>query len=155
MIGTWSLIEAFVSLLFVTVIFYPSNQLEYVSQKILLKNDEGALLSDVRCHPNEDVDIVAIRITDVYAKNPKISNNHIGHGVLVPIGEISKETYLGYGAQVFAIGYPRGLKLASSNFPIAKSAHIASPLSGDLEIMTDFRRDRQIIPKKLATKFYL
>jgi hypothetical protein len=83
---------------YITVIFYPNNGGQYVSQHIDLKNTDGEVLDEVRCHPNDDIDIAVIRITEIYTSNPKISENHIGHGVLIPISKISTETYLGYGS---------------------------------------------------------
>jgi hypothetical protein len=48
------------------------------------------------------------------------------------------------------------LKLATSNYPIAKSGFIASSLSGNLEIITTQQnRSKVQVQKKLSTKFYL
>ncbi|WP_353722344.1 hypothetical protein [Dyadobacter sp. 676] len=75
---------------------------------------------------------------------------------MVPIGEIRGNAFLGFGSQIFTIGYPAGLRLETSNYPIAKAGFIASSLSGNIEIATSIKNRLGVnIVKKLSTKFFL
>jgi S1-C subfamily serine protease len=156
MIGQYSLVDPFLLFDSIKVYFYPATPHSTIQQTIMLKDSKGNAAKEVRLHPSNDVDIAVIDVTAVFNGNKNIAKNYVGTGFLIPIGEISKETHLGFGSQIFTIGYPAGFKLATSNYPIAKSGFIASSLSGNLEIMTSWQNRSMVqVPWKLAAKFYL
>lgn len=156
MIGQYSLVDPFVLDDSISVFFYPSTPNSSIKKIIPLKDAQGNPAKEVRLHSSKDVDIAVIDVTSIFNADKNIAHNYVGTGFLIPIKDISKETFLGFGSQVFAIGYPAGFKLASSNYPIAKSGLIASSLSGNLEIMTSWKNRSSVqVTKTLDTKFFL
>lgn len=156
MIGQHSLVDPFVLDDSVSVYFYPEKPNTSIKKTIPLKDAAGNPAKEVRLHPSNDVDIAAINVTSIFDSNKDIARNYVGIGFLIPIKDISRETFLGFGSQVFAIGYPAGFKLATSNYPIAKSSFIASSLSGNLEIKVSLKNRSSVqVSKTLNKKFYL
>ncbi|GAE65409.1 trypsin-like peptidase domain-containing protein [Chryseobacterium indologenes] len=156
MIGEYSLVDPFILDDSISVYFYPEEPNTSIKKTISLKDSTGSLTREVRLHPSEDVDIAVIDITSIFDTDNDISRNYVSTGFLIPIKDISKEAFLGFGSQVFTIGYPGGFKLATSNYPIAKSGFIASSLSGNLEIITNWvNKSLVTVSKTLSEKFYL
>jgi S1-C subfamily serine protease len=156
MIGQYSLVDPFILFDSIKVHFYPATPHTTIQQTIMLKDSKGNTAKEVRLHPSNDVDIAVIDVTAVFNGNKNIARNYLGTGFLIPINDVSRETHLGFGSQIFTIGYPAGIKLATSNYPIAKSGFIASSLSGDMEIMISCQSRSMVqVPYKLVTKFYL
>ncbi|WP_395048187.1 serine protease [Flavobacterium sp.] len=156
MIGQYSLVDPFILDNSVSVYFYPETPHTSIRKVIPLKDSKGNPTKEVRLHPSEDVDIAVIDVTSIFDANKDIARNSVGTGFLIPIKDTSKEIFLGFGSQVFAIGYPTGFKLSTSNYPIAKSNFIASSLSGNLEIMTSWKNRSSVqVSKTLTKKFYL
>ena len=156
MVGKWSLVDPFILSDSIIVHFYPASPDSSIRQVIHLKDKTGSPSKNLILHPIPDVDIAIIKLNEVYANNPTISKNYIPLNYLKPLDSIGNETSIGFGSQIFTIGYPNGIKLAKSNYPIAKAAFIVSTLSGKLEVMTYFTNRKNVkVPKKLSTKFFL
>ena len=75
---------------------------------------------------------------------------------LIPLQDVKSATTIGIGSQIFAIGYPAGIKLDKTNFPIAKSGYISSPLSGKIELTTSvLNHANRPCPLTYNCKFFL
>lgn len=156
MVGSYSLVDPFILADSITVFFYPATPDSSIQYVIHLKDKTGNQVKELKLHPDNDIDIAVILINDVYKNNSSIARNYLGTGFLKRLNEIGTETNLGFGSQIFTIGYPAGFKFATSNYPVAKAAFIASSLTGNLEITTNWKNRLGIqVPKKLSAKFFV
>lgn len=156
MIGDWSLVDPFIIHDFINIYFYPENPDSSIKYTYKLKENSGTIVKAVTLHPENDVDVAVVDISDVYTKNSKIARNYFSTGFLKKLEEVGTETNLGFGSQIFTIGYPAGFKFATSNYPVAKAGYIASQLHGKLEINASVKnRSGAVVEKKLSRKFFV
>lgn len=137
MVGDWNLADGDVKDFrdWVTInVYTPQNAagLQYAPVRIDLKDKTGSLIKGkVTLHKNPRVDIAVVKID---AEIAPFSLTVLGEDSLVPFTNILG-FQTGLGDEVFALGYPFGIRSVKSGYPIAKVGHLAS-LPGE-----DFRLD--------------
>lgn len=150
MIGDYNFIDPFLIDSIIHVSFY-TNDSKSRQIKISLKDSMGAINSIVKFHPLHTVDIAVIDVSKYVVAIPNWRPSAVDTSYLVQLSNISYSTKLGLGSQVFALGYPGGLYIESSNQPIAKAGYIASSINGLLKIKTSFTdrkgRNQIILPE--------
>ena len=154
MIGRWSLIDPFIPSDSITIYFYSNDTASSVKPiSIAIAEHLG---NGVVIHPDEKIDVAAINITEIL---DTIQNAYIvkfESDYLVPIDSLDDVCYLGLGDQVFAIGYPSGLKSETTNHPFIKSAFVSSVLTGEIVVNLPFRdRNDNAISVAPSGKYFL
>jgi hypothetical protein len=136
MIGHWNLVDPFIPFDSITVDFYSKSQSYPIVQKtIRLKSRTGRLNNKTFLHPNSLIDIALIELTDMFRENSNSDISwHIADTIFLTRSNKMQENKISYGEQVFAIGYPADVRIASSNLPIAKSSYIASSTAGNFKV---------------------
>jgi hypothetical protein len=139
MVGDWNLadgdVKNFHSWLMLFV-YAPENAAgqRYTPVRVDLTDRFGKLLKNkVLLHRNPKVDIAAIVIN----KGTTPALTVLGKTELVPFDHIL-DYQTGLGDEVFALGYPFGIRSVKSGYPMAKVGHLAS-LPGE-----DFRLDTTV-----------
>jgi hypothetical protein len=133
MIGQYSLADPFIPFDSIIVNFYNKNGTIF-KRTIPIKGNKNGLNPLIRMHPQNDIDIVAINITDIYNSNNKLKKTFALPSFLIPLDSVKSLTDLGIGSQVFAIGYPAGIASANTNKPIAKAGYISSVVTSQFQI---------------------
>lgn len=111
MIGNWSPVEPFAIDPFITVNLYSTIAgITSVPVRVDLKDRSGNISNKVKVSPDPKIDVAVIELTDYYAANPTLLRYFYDTSYLVPLKQISAVAQLGFGSQVFALGYPSGLK---------------------------------------------
>lgn len=153
MIGEYSLVTPFFLYDSIIVDFYskPDNAPTPTTLKL---SEKGRMRRTVRLHPDSRIDVAIINVSDIF------NDNHLyGHANDITYLQRLKnlpQIDLGFGSQVFAIGYPSNVMIAGTNEPIGKSGYIASSLSGKLEVnlLLEDKFKRQI-PTRAVGSFFL
>jgi S1-C subfamily serine protease len=98
--------------------------------KLLLSFKDGQ--KKWREHPERDVDVLAIDITDLIVKYPQIEKKWAGYSDF-GVKEKLQELDVTIGDEIMVIGYPMGLKHRTTNFPLVRSGIIATKIGESLE----------------------
>jgi S1-C subfamily serine protease len=137
MVGDWNLANGDVKDFrdWVTIYVYTTANaagMSYAPVRIVLKDKMGVLIKGkVTLHKNPKVDIAIVRLD---AEIAPFSLTVLPEDLLIPFGKILG-FQTGLGDEVFALGYPFGIRSVKSGYPVAKVGHLAS-LPGE-----DFRLD--------------
>jgi hypothetical protein len=91
-----------------------------------------------REHPNPDVDVFAVDVTDLVNRNPRIENKGVDYS-LFGFPDVLKREDVTEGDEVFIIGYPLGLFYSGINFPLVRQGIIASRIGERIYIRMHFR----------------
>jgi S1-C subfamily serine protease len=131
MIADWSPIEAVKVFDSILVTFYAKNPHNPTyTIPIFLKKD-GKILSTVLIHPNQKIDVAIIDVTNQQVPDTD-NTSRIDTSRFITMKNASG--FLTYGSQVFAIGYPAGIKSFKTNEPIVKSSFLASSMDETLVV---------------------
>jgi S1-C subfamily serine protease len=158
MVGSWSLVDSFIPYDNILIDLYPKIKSNPIIQKaIKIKNSLGNLSSFIILHPNPLVDLALIDLTNLYKEN---LNSNIywqiaDSSFLMGSAEMEK-LKIGYGEQVFAIGYPSNVMISGSNLPIAKSSYISSSTRGNFKVdLNIFSRKGELKKASPGGNFFL
>lgn len=91
---------------------------------IPLVQDDGA--KRYREHPDPDVDVFALEVSDVMWLNPSIKKRWVKYDLFVDDSK-REELDITVGEEVVTIGYPLGLRQGNSNLPLLRQGMIATP----------------------------
>lgn len=85
-----------------------------------------------REHPDPDVDALAIDVTRLLAQYPQIEKKWAEYNLFADSTKLV-EFDITIGEEILVIGYPMGLRHATSNFPLVRGGIIATRIGEDLE----------------------
>lgn len=98
-----------------------------------------------REHYDIDTDVLALDVTDVMAKNPRIKKKWVGYDMFADEDK-RDELDISVGEEVVTIGYPLGLTQGDTNFPLVRqgiiSTRIGYPVRDQVENPDGTLRDR-------------
>lgn len=134
-IGDWNPIDPMLFFNKIKVTLYSGNAEQILPLTIELNiSKNGIPFNEVKIHESEKIDIAVIDISNQIKELVKrfwLSNtNFIDTSKLIRLNKINH--MVSYGSQVFAIGYPAGIKSFLTNQPIVKTVNISSSLDGKL-----------------------
>jgi hypothetical protein len=90
-----------------------------------------------REHPNPDVDVFAVDVTDLVNRNSRIENEGVDYS-LFGFPDVLKRENITEGDEVFIIGYPLGLFHTRINSPLVRQGIIASKIGERIHIRMHF-----------------
>jgi len=153
-IGAYSLVDPFIPRDSIIVHLYTKDRKTSHPIPVRLTFDDGQLRSLVQLHPDPKIDIAAINISKAFNLNPTLYYSAPDTTYLYSLKRLPS-IKLGFGSQVFAIGYPAGLVGGNTNQAIAKAGYIASSIKGDLQIdnVVINRRNDTVITKATGKYF--
>lgn len=135
MIGDWNPYDGLYNIsTSIDIVFYgkdgkDSNQITPITVEYpISKNNQ--LVSAVFLHPQKEIDITALEVTQIVSELPVDRTNYLDSNILVSLYKAEKVE--SYGSRLFTIGYPSGITSYNSNQPIVKSGSISSSLDGQL-----------------------
>lgn len=132
LVGSWTPVD---SLLYNdTIYIYPystiNNGISFLRVGIKIANHGIPILSKIKTHTSQKIDISVIDITSDINNLPLDNTNFIDTSYFLTLDKAN--AFLTYGSQVFTIGYPAGMKAFKTNQPIIKSGYLASSIDGNL-----------------------
>jgi hypothetical protein len=140
MIGDWNPVDQDIRNFhpFITVFYYREADptgLSYRGSRVDIGNASRELdNANVHLHPSGSIDLVAIDVTDKL----KEKDEHIVFLAYTPSYFVRFEKIHDYqtdiGDQVFALGYPLGIRSLHNNYPIAKLGDLASQPGQEVSI---------------------
>jgi len=137
MIGEWSLLDPFTLSDSIKFYLYSKDEKNPIVEVSLSLKSNGGPISNLKIHPEHTIDVVIIDITkeinDTKGKN-NLNLWSIDVSYLTSLDKIEEVAVTGIGDQVFALGYPAGIKLSKTNQPIAKAGYISSSLDCNLVV---------------------
>lgn len=101
-----------------------------VSGEIPLTNSDGS--KRFREHPNYDVDVLAVDVTDVINLNPKIEKRWATYEHFA-LEQRRIELDITIGEDIVTIGYPLGLRQGDTNFPLIRQGVISTKIGATLK----------------------
>lgn len=127
----------------------------FLKKTINIVDSLGKTTDKLKLHPNPNVDIAIIDVSDVIRFIPDINLRSFDTTYLLNFDKILDE-YIGIGDQVFALGYPLGITSTSSNLPIAKSCYISSLPGEEFRFETEsINRSKTKIQTKVEGKLII
>lgn len=142
-------------------LYLKANGYEYVRLSSDLLDENGHKFYKLQIHPDPRVDIAVLDITkglEAFQKSGIDISDFATIDVdnLLDINEVERTTNTSMGDLVFAMGYPKGIKIETTNEPIAKAIHISSRIDGKQTYKVQ-SYDRKKILKEfiLDKKFFL
>lgn len=127
MIGEWDLNRPFSPANRIIINLYGENE-SVVPIDILIKGNKN-----VHLHPNPKVDVAIVTLGSYFDYDSTKYPTRLHTNFLLSIDSFKTEN-IGFGSQVFAIGYPANIMIAGSNQAIAKSGYISSSINGKLRV---------------------
>jgi hypothetical protein len=127
----------------------------WAATKIRLKNSEGNLnKSKVILHPDPSIDVALIALDTELSPSANVDVAIFDATFLLPFDKLPGS--VGWGGQVFALGYPLGITSLRNSYPIAKAGYIAS-VPGDEVIVQSIcvTRSQQQVPIVVRGKLIL
>ena len=124
----------------------------YKPLKIFLKDKDGKPLRKVKIHANPIIDVGIIALDEESSPSSDIDLVSFDVNDLLPFNGISM-WLTGLGDQVFVMGYPLGMSSLRNNYPIVKSAYLAS-LPGE-EFVVNYpckNRNNELVTTRIAGK---
>jgi hypothetical protein len=116
-----------------------------LSGNIPLKNEDES--KRYKEHPDIDIDVAAIEVTDVMQLNPKIEKRWVGYDLFADEAKRT-EMDITVGEEIVTIGYPLGLRQGDSNFPLIRQGVISTKigvlLKDKVQIADGTYRDRTL-----------
>lgn len=95
-----------------------------------LRYDDGR--SNYKEHPDRDVDVLAIDITNALVANPQLERKYLDYSLFLT-EKVKIELNIGAGDEILVLGYPLGLRHRKNNFPLVRAGIIATRLGEELE----------------------
>jgi hypothetical protein len=106
-----------------------------------LNQDDGS--KRWREHPLPDVDVIAFDVTQIFVQFPQVERKWATYADLADRQKI-EEIDITIGEDIMVIGYPRGFRQGTTNFPLVRSGIIATrigePFIDEVEENGTFRR---------------
>lgn len=154
MIGEWTPVDPFTLNKDIKFYLYSKDSgSAIVEVSLQLIDNRGQQSDKLKVHPIHKIDIAVIDITseiDALYETKKLNLWSIDTSYLVPLKNITGQTSTGIGDQVFALGYPAGIKSSKTNQPIAKAGYISSSIDGDLEVLFPWKDKSGILKNTSA-----
>lgn len=135
LIGYWTPVDDIILAEKIEVILYGGKEgdIKPINFKLHIST-KGIPNSNLKLHSNPKIDIAAIDISEsvkfLLSTYGLKNTNYIDTSMFKTLNEINH--IFSYGSEVFAIGYPAGLKSFLTNQPIVKTVNLASSLDGKM-----------------------
>lgn len=88
-----------------------------------LRADNGESL--VREHPDDNVDVLAIDVSNLFLARPDIHCKRATYDLIVD-GPTADGQWITAGDEIFVIGYPSGLRQGATNYPLVRQGIVAT-----------------------------
>lgn len=92
----------------------------------------------VKLHPIAVADVAAVEIGADVAGDQDLDDFSFDRSYLLQFNRLPA-FYLGLGDQVFALGYPAGVRSLTNNYPVAKAGYLAALPGEELEVETNWK----------------
>jgi hypothetical protein len=128
MVGDWNPVDRDIKTFhpWVNVFFYRNGDPSYRPTKVNILAPTGLLDSKVHLYPSPEIDLVAIDVSNVTNdKSEGIASVSYARSFFLRFDRV-RDFETDIGDQVFALGYPLGIRSLQNDYPLAKTGYLSS-----------------------------